>query len=91
MRRISNCSGRWCNLYYNHIEAIIKDEVEARMSEGRGPSRYSVETSKKNLLIVLESVENRTDLLKLYCVLILRVWRLFVEPMANIPVIKVAS
>jgi len=46
-----------------HIGAIIKDEVEARMSQETGPDRYSVETLKKNLTLVLESLENQTDLL----------------------------
>lgn len=45
-----------------NIGSIIKDEVEARMLEERGPGRYSVETLKRNLEIVLESLENRTEL-----------------------------
>lgn len=47
-----------------HIGAIIKDEVEAKILKQRGPGRYSVETLKENLMIVLESLENRTELLK---------------------------
>jgi len=45
-----------------HIGAIIKDEVEAKMLDERGPGRYSVETLKKNLEAVLEDLENRTEL-----------------------------
>ena len=32
------------------------------MLEETGPGRYSVETLRKNLVIVLESLENRTEL-----------------------------
>ena len=45
-----------------HNGAIIKDEVEGKMLEERGQGRYSVETLKKNLISVLESLENRTEL-----------------------------
>lgn len=45
-----------------NVGAIIKDEVEARMLEERGPGRYSVETLKRNLILVLEGLENRTEL-----------------------------
>ena len=45
-----------------HIGAIIKDEVEARMLEERGKGRYSYETLKINLISVLEGLEDRTDL-----------------------------
>jgi len=45
-----------------HVGAIIKDEVEARMLVEVGKGRYSVETLKKNLILVLESLENRIEL-----------------------------
>jgi transposase len=45
-----------------HIGAIIKDEVEAKMIQEHGPGRYSVETLKKNLIEVLESLEDKTEL-----------------------------
>ena len=45
-----------------HIGAIIKDEVEVLMLQERGPGRYSVETLKKNLVRVLERLENRIEL-----------------------------
>ena len=45
-----------------HIEAIIKDEVEALMLQETGPGQYSVETRKNNLTLVLESLENKTEL-----------------------------
>ena len=45
-----------------HIGAIIKDEVEERMLKEVGKGRYSVETLKKNLILVLESLENRAEL-----------------------------
>ena len=44
------------------IGAIIKDEVEALMIGERGPNRYSIETLRKNLVIVLESLENGSEL-----------------------------
>ena len=45
-----------------HLGAIIKDEVEAKMIQEEGCNRYSIETLKKNLITVLESLENRTEL-----------------------------
>jgi hypothetical protein len=45
-----------------HIGSIIKDEVEGLMLEESGPGRYSVETLRNNLIKVLESLENRTEL-----------------------------
>ena len=45
-----------------HVGAIIKDEVEARMLEEMGTGRYWVETLRKNLVIVLESLKNQTEL-----------------------------
>lgn len=45
-----------------HIGAIIKDEVEAKMIQERGPGRYSAETLRRNLIEVLESLEDRTEL-----------------------------
>ena len=32
------------------------------MLQEKGPGRYSVETLKKNLILVLESLEDRTEL-----------------------------
>jgi hypothetical protein len=55
--------GNWPDLNpAEHIGSIIKDEVEAKMAQQRGPGRYSVETLKKNLIEVLESLEDKTDL-----------------------------
>jgi hypothetical protein len=45
-----------------HVGAIIKDEVEAKMVREQGRGRYSVETLERNLIEVLESLENRTEL-----------------------------
>jgi len=45
-----------------HLGAIIKDEVEAKMIQEEGLNRYSIETLKKNLIAVLKSLENRTEL-----------------------------
>ena len=45
-----------------NIGSIIKDEVEGLMLQETGKGRYSVETLKKNLITVLESLENRTEL-----------------------------
>jgi len=45
-----------------HIGSIIKDRVEARMLEETGPGRYAVETLKKNLIIVLDSLKTETEL-----------------------------
>lgn len=45
-----------------HVGSIIKDKVEAKMTQERGPDRYSVETLKKNLAEVLESLEDQTEL-----------------------------
>ena len=42
--------------------AIIKDEVETKMIEEQGPGRYSVDTLKRNLVEVLESLEDKTEL-----------------------------
>ena len=38
-----------------HLGAIIKDEVEAKMIQKEGRNHYSIETLKKNLIAVLES------------------------------------
>jgi hypothetical protein len=45
-----------------NIGAIMKDEVEARMLDERGPGGYWVETLKKNLEMVLVDVENGSEL-----------------------------
>ena len=45
-----------------HLGAIVKDEVEVLTLEERGKGRYSVETLKKNVEIVLRNVQNRTHL-----------------------------
>jgi hypothetical protein len=45
-----------------NVGAHMKDEVEALMMQETGKGRYSVETLKKNLVIVLESLENGTEL-----------------------------
>jgi len=45
-----------------HVGAIIKDKVEAKVVSESGPGRYSVETLRKNLTEVLESLEDETEL-----------------------------
>lgn len=45
-----------------NIGAIVKDRVEGLMLQEQGPGRYSTEVLRKNLEIVLESLENDTDL-----------------------------
>ena len=45
-----------------HIGSLIKDEVEKKMSSENGYDRYLEETLKMNIVNVLESMEEDTEL-----------------------------